>query len=181
MRFGTGIRILKQDPWEMLISFILSQRKSIPAIRQCVETLAARYGHRIETPYETVYSFPSAKELTSADENALRECKLGYRAPYIADVVTSGRAGELAGMAELDDTALLEALQSFKGVGIKVANCVALFAYGRIRLVPVDTWIQKVIAARDDRMFRENPEVAGIVQQYVFYYALKNKEAATKV
>ena len=82
---GAGIRVLRQDSWEMLISFIISQRKSIPAIRKCIESMAASFGHAIETEFETVYSFPTAEALAAATDRSLHDCGLGYRLPYIQD------------------------------------------------------------------------------------------------
>lgn len=176
LRYGKGLRILRQDPWETLVTFIISQRKSIPAIRQCVELLSQRYGHPITTEFETVFSFPTLKELKSASEADLLECKTGYRAPYIAAVTSTLEGMDLREADTLSNQDLLTWLTSLKGVGIKVANCVALFAYGRVDLCPVDTWIQKVIHKYGDAMFREHPEYAGILQQYIFYYVLHCKE-----
>ncbi len=174
MLCGQGLRILRQDPWEMLITFILSQRKNIPAISKSVEMLAERYGHCIETEYETLYSFPSLQELSSASVDELKECSLGYRAQYVFDAIQQVRTGNLNldALFGFDDEKLLAELQKVHGVGKKVANCIALFAYGRMACVPIDVWISRAI--EDDckgespfPLFREN---AGIIQQYVFYY-----------
>lgn len=173
--FGRGIRILRQDAWEMLISFIISQRKSIPSIKNSVEMLSAAYGDKIDTPYETIFTFPNVGELQSATEQALKECKLGYRVPYIIDAVAKASSHEidLAAISSLSDDALIDALKTVKGVGDKVANCISLFAYGRIASAPVDTWIRQVI---DSEYGGVNPfpgygDVAGIMQQYAFFYA----------
>lgn len=90
---GAGIRILRQDAWETLVTFILSQRKRIPAIKSCVERLSARFGERVETARETLYAFPSAAALAAAGEPELDECGLGYRTPFVraaAEAVASG-------------------------------------------------------------------------------------------
>ena len=174
MECGRGIRILRQDPWEMLVTFIISQRKSIPAISRSVEALAEKYGHPIKTDYETLYSFPSPREMACASENELKECSLGYRAPYIYDAVqkvSSGRL-DLYAIAGFDDAALLQELQTVHGVGKKVANCVSLFGYGRMARVPVDVWIKRAI---EEDCCGEDPfplfeDSAGIIQQYIFYY-----------
>ena len=102
---GKGIRILKQDPFECMITFIISQRKSIPSIKSCVEAIAKKYGAPMETKFETVYRFPTPEELSIATENELRELKTGYRAPYIIDAVRRVNSGELDLMkiAELND------------------------------------------------------------------------------
>lgn len=174
---GCGVRILRQDPWETLVTFILSQRKSIPAIRQAVELLCERYGEPIAAGGPRAFPTPAA--LAAADEAGLAACKPGYRAPYIraaAERVSSGGA-DLAGLASLPDETLLSALKGFYGVGEKVARCTALFAYGRLGLAPVDTWIQKVIAraygGRDP--FLQYGPAAGVLQQYAFYYAQNHK------
>ena len=214
---GAGIRILKQDPWEMLISFIISQRKSIPAIKSSIEMICARFGRKIVGDTsdikstddsedmgssgldEVLYAFPTAREIagkvlpesedgnlpreelfTALFESELKDCKLGYRLRYICDAVCRAIYGEidLAGLCDFASEALLERLKEVNGVGDKVANCIALFSYGRCELAPVDTWIRKVI---DSEYGGVNPfpgygDVAGIMQQYIFYYALTHKQ-----
>ncbi len=174
MDHSRGLRILRQDAWETLITFIISQRKNIPAISKAVETLAARYGHRIDTGRELLFSFPTPEELSRADEEDLRSCGLGYRAPYVADAVSRVAEGstDLSAISKMSDEDLLTELQKVRGVGKKVANCVALFAYGRTGCVPVDVWISRAIEedCNGQSPFPEFGENAGIIQQYVFYY-----------
>lgn len=177
---GAGIRILRQDAWEMLVTFIISQRKNIPAIQACVETLCTRYGAPLLQPGGNVlYAFPTAQALAAAGEQALRDCALGYRAPYVLAAAQAVAAGalDLAALETLPDARLLEALMQQHGVGIKVANCVALFAYGRMECAPVDVWIQRVI---DQHYAGQNPFPAygnaGILQQWMFYFARSEKE-----
>jgi N-glycosylase/DNA lyase len=179
---GTGIRILVQDRWETLISFIISQRKSIPSIKDSIEELSKRFGHSITTPYETVYTFPTPEDMlfdgvTSAD---LRNCKVGYRADYILSALSYVHNGEfrLDSMSELNDEDLFNRLLEIRGVGNKVASCVCLFSYHRTSFAPIDTWIQKVI---DVHYHGVNPlnsfgNNAGIMQQYIFYYTQKHKD-----
>ncbi len=174
MLFGRGLRILRQDPWETLITFILSQRKNIPAISMAVEQLAAAYGHEIVTGCGTFHSFPSPSELAEADEEGLRACALGYRAPYVRDAVSRVLEGEidLNALSSCSDEDLLRELQKIYGVGRKVADCVALFAYGRTGCVPVDVWIARAIEqdCAGESPFELYGENAGIMQQYVYYY-----------
>ena len=177
---GAGIRILRQEPWEMMVTFIISQRKSIPAIRHCIELLAARFGEKIDTGNEILYGFPSAEALTHASLEALQQCGLGYRIPYIADAAQQVCDGTLDPLAlySYDDDSLLAALKSLHGIGKKVASCISLFAYGRTCLAPVDTWIRRII---DEKYCGSNPfpqygDMAGIMQQYLFYYAQMHKE-----
>lgn len=178
-RTGAGIRILRQDPWEMLVTFIISQRKSIPAIRSVVELLSERYGTRIQTPAETLYTFPSARQMQDVRLEDYAACKAGYRAPYLCDAVRRVLRGDLdlEGIAALPDGELIAALESVRGVGVKVAGCVALFAYGRTACAPVDTWIRKIIRQRyqGQNPFDRYGDSAGIMQQYFFYYAQTHK------
>lgn len=174
MLYGRGLRILRQDPWEMLITFIISQRKNIPAISKSIEMLSSKFGHCIKTEYETLYSFPSPLEMSCATDEKLAECDLGYRTPYILDAIQRVLTGslDLEALLDCNDEQLLETLQEVHGVGKKVANCVALFAYGRTACVPIDIWISRAIENDCEgkspfNLFGKN---AGIIQQYVFYY-----------
>lgn len=171
---SVGIRILQQDKWEMLISYIISQRKSIPAIRSSIEKLCERFGNSIDTIHGKVYLFPTAKQLVEADRNVLAECGLGYRLDYITEAAKkiNNNPMFLENALNLNDQQLFDELVSFKGVGTKVANCVMLFGYHRTGRAPVDVWIQRVI---DEHYSGVNPfdsygDVAGIMQQYVFFY-----------
>ena len=179
-RGGKGIRVLRQDPWETLITFIISQRKSIPAIKTSVEMLAARFGEMKSTSYETLYTFPSASQLEKASDQDLADCKLGYRVSYITDAVAKVRSGnvDLAALSGLSDTEVFNALKTVRGVGDKVAACVCLFSYGRTGVAPVDTWIHKIIAREYGGVdpFPSYGESAGIMQQYAFYHAISHKE-----
>ncbi len=176
---GRGIRILRQDPWETLVTFIISQRRSIPAIRTCVEKLCAALGPEIVTERETLHRFPSPEAVMEADPEVLASCGVGYRLPYIRDAaerVVSG-ALDLWDLAELPDEALLAELLRVKGVGVKVAGCVALFGYGRMACAPVDVWIARAIHEFFDGKdpFESQGELAGLLQQYMFYYAQQRK------
>lgn len=179
---GRGLRILKQDPWEMLITFIISQRKNIPSIAKAVEMLALKYGSRIDTEYETLYSFPSPQEMACVSLDELKECGLGYRSQYIFDAIHQVLSGDinLDAISAFNDEQLLEKLQTIRGVGKKVANCVALFAYGRTACVPIDVWIARAIendcgGESPFGLFQDN---AGIIQQYVFYYEKHHQSVA---
>ncbi|MDE6905930.1 MAG: DNA-3-methyladenine glycosylase 2 family protein [Lachnospiraceae bacterium] len=171
---GTGIRVLRQNTWEMLITFIISQRKNIPAISKAVETLSKHYGKKMETRYETLYTFPTPEELRHATAEELKACGLGYRTPYVMDAAQKVSAGclDLKAIAAYEDQELFEALQEVHGVGKKVANCICLFGYGRTSRVPVDVWIARAIQTECDgeNIFEDFGEYAGIIQQYIFYY-----------
>ena len=175
MEYGRGIRVLWQDEWEMLVSFIISQRKSIPAIRRAVELLSERFGERLGSDSEgPVYAFPTAEALCCAGEQALQECGLGYRTRYVLHAAQQAAEGtlDLKKLASLPDEALFARLMELDGVGKKVANCVCLFGYGRVGRVPVDVWIERLIRdefAGQDPFPQFGPE-AGVVQQYLFFY-----------
>lgn len=158
----------------MLVTFIISQRKNIPAISKSVDHIAERYGRPIVTEFETVHAFPTPEELSAASEEDLRGCSLGYRAPYVADAVRLVLSGELdlEAVAKLGDEELFEELKKVHGVGKKVANCICLFAYGRTGLVPVDVWIARAIEQECEGVdpFAAFGDDAGIIQQYVFFY-----------
>lgn len=179
-RGGRGIRVLRQDPWETLVTFIISQRKSIPAIKASVELLARRFGEIITTLYETLYTFPSASQLEKASDQNLADCKLGYRLSYVKDAIAKVLSGslDLLALSGLPDADIFNALKTVRGVGDKVASCVCLFSYGRTGVAPVDTWIHKIIAREYGGVdpFPAYGEVAGILQQYAFYDAISHKE-----
>lgn len=173
---GTGIRILNQDPFEMLISFIISQRKSIPAIRKSVEKICSIYGEPIDTDYGTLHLFPNPTDIIKKGPEGLLECSLGYRLSYIEKAVyeCADKTIDLDGMKKLNDDELLGELMKIYGVGKKVASCVALFAYGRGGIAPVDTWISKVIENYYGGIdpFPGYGQNSGICQQYAFYEAI---------
>ncbi len=170
--FGSGIRILRQEPFETLISFIISQRKNIPAIQSSVEKLCRICGDRIK---DDEFAFPSPEAIASLSERELTECSLGYRAPYVREAARRISMGEknLEALGSLSDEELFDELVSFYGVGKKVANCVMLFAYHRIGAFPVDVWIKRIEDEHYNGHFpvEKYPGFAGIMQQYMFFYA----------
>lgn len=173
--YGQGIRILRQEPFETLISFIISQRKSIPAIKTSVEKLCRMCGRRIEGD---IYAFPTPEAIASLSEKELADCSLGYRAPYVREAALQVRHGDKdpEAMFLLSDDVLYEELVSFHGVGKKVANCVMLFAYHRIGAFPEDVWIKRIEDEHYGGRFpvEQYPGFAGIMQQYLFFYSREN-------
>lgn len=172
--FGYGIRILRQDPWEMLITYIISQRRSIPSIKTCVERLCKSYGKKLSGGY---YSFPSPKELSKATMDELLAAGLGYRAEYVYLATKAVASGEfrLEDLHNLNYEELVESLKSLRGVGDKVANCVALFGYHRIEAFPIDVWIARTVDQHYGGHFplEKYEGFAGVMQQYMFYFARK--------
>ena len=147
LEFGQGIRILHQDPWEMLITFLISQRKSIPAIRTAVERLARCCGEPLSAEGDEVFLFPTPQQLCGLSGAQLMGCGLGYRTRYIQNAAAQASSGtlDLGALAALPDDALFSRLLELDGVGKKVANCVCLFGYGRTAMAPIDVWIQRLI------------------------------------
>jgi len=174
--FGYGIRILKQDPWEMLITYIISQRRSIPSIKTCVERICKGWGKKI--PHCAYYSFPTPKQLSKASMEDLLECGLGYRAEYVYLATQKVASGELQldELKKLSYYELVDTLMQQKGVGIKVANCVALFGYHKIEAFPVDVWISRIEQMHYCGHFpvEKYEGFAGVLQQYMFYFIRKN-------
>lgn len=169
--YAKGLRILRQDPFEALIAFILSQRKSIPAIADCINRLSAHFGTPIE---EGVYSFPSPDALAHAQDEALAACGLGYRVPYVKNTarMIADKVVDFESFGKMDDQALHQALLGFPGVGNKVASCVALFGFHRLAAFPVDVWIQKVLDREYPQGFPHHlhQQHGGVLQQYMFCY-----------
>jgi N-glycosylase/DNA lyase len=181
-----GLRLLRQDPWECLASFLLSSTKQIRQIRQIIETLCQRYGARLPGPSDrpVVHAFPIAEALAAASEAELRACKMGFRAPSlraVAQAVDSGRL-DLAELGHLPTAAARARLMEWPGVGEKIANCVLLFGYGAAEAFPVDVWVRRAlqrlyfprrrVTAARLRQFAAThfgPH-AGYAQQYLFHY-----------
>ena len=169
-REARGIRILRQDPWEMLISFIISQRKNIPAIKSCIEKLCERFG--------TEGAFPTARQLAAVSHEELEACSLGYRTDYVLEAARAAASGELDlhAMRSLSDGELLARLLRIRGVGVKVANCVMLFGYHRIAAFPIDIWISRIIKEHYGGAFplERYEGYAGVIQQYMFYHVRRS-------
>ena len=173
VNFGKGIRILRQEPFEVLISFIISQRKNIPAIRSSVEKICERFGRQVGE----VYLFPRMEDMNDLTTEDLEGLGLSYRKEFIIDALASVADGYLESLGNLPDEELVESLKTIRGVGDKVANCVALFAYHRVNRAPVDVWIKRAID--DDfggkNIFNQFGTNAGILQQYIFYHKRNKK------
>lgn len=186
---GTGIRILKQDLWETVVSFIISQNNNIPRIKGCIEKLSNLYGGKIElagtekniaagqAELDRVglvpFGIPSSKTLAGLKEEDLAPVRLGYRARYL---IETARSVEENGLPKN-----MEELSALCGVGPKVANCIGLFGLGKMDSFPIDVWVRRVMARmygfREDDLqgmqnFAEDKfgALGGFAQQYLFYY-----------
>ena len=142
-----GLRIVRQEPWECLISFICATYKSIAAIQQMLNKISIKFGEKRVFEGLDLYIFPSAKTLAFASENGLLECGLGYRAKYV-QATAKKICEEKFDLKSLKSMPYLEArkkLVEFPGVGLKVADCVLLFSLEKMEALPVDVWIRRVI------------------------------------
>lgn len=188
VKYGWGIRILNQDPWETLISFIISANNGIKRIKSIIERLSYRFGEKIIWQDHEYYMFPSIEALASATEENLRECGCGYRAPFIQKTVQLVQEGliNLNTLRHMDYLKAKEQLLKFPGVGPKVADCILLFSLGKSEAFPVDVWIERIVETlyydevkvfKDIRQFAADKfgPLAGYAQQYLFYYAREKK------
>jgi N-glycosylase/DNA lyase len=184
--FCQGLRIIRQPKWECLATFICSSMKQVAHIRQISGALRRRFGTAKQIRDREIFTFPTPKRLARTSQRELRACALGYRAGNLlmtAQRVASGEAN-LEYWNKLSDSELRERLCDLPGVGVKIANCVMLFAYERIRAFPIDVWIERVIR---EQYFASKSTVSaktlaeftatyfgahgGYAQQYLFHYA----------
>ncbi|MEA4816496.1 MAG: DNA glycosylase [Lachnospiraceae bacterium] len=191
--FAPGIRILNQDIFECIISFIISQNNRIPMIKKVIENISKKYGSYItSSDGRDIYSFPSADALANASEEDLMECKAGFRAKYIIDAVRLIQSGriDINSLNCMETSKARETLMSVKGIGPKVADCILLFSCGKKEVFPTDVWVKRVMS----HLYFEDEAVsineihslaksnfgafAGFAQQYLFYYAREFKIGA---
>lgn len=179
MEYGDGIRILRQEPWEAVCSFIVSQNNNIPRIKKIIAAMSREWGKPIFFGGEVHYSFPTAEALVNAGEKAIFDIKTGFRAKYIYDAAYKAASGELdfAAITAASPDKAAEMLCSVKGVGPKVAACAMLFGFDKTEAFPIDVWIKRVLA----KYYPAGLDIsalgkyAGIAQQYLFYYERYNK------
>lgn len=170
-RYGGGLRILRQELWETLVTFVISQNNNIPRIRNAVEALCEGWGERrTDSTGEPYYTFPTKAQLARADLPALRAAGLGYRDKYLYAIAHSDFDPEAVRSLPLDEAHA--ALTALPGVGPKVAACVRLFGLHDLAAFPVDTWIRKMVARHYDGCFplARYEGFAGVMQQYIFFY-----------
>jgi N-glycosylase/DNA lyase len=194
--FCRGLRIICQPRWECLATFICSSMKQVAHIRQISRALRERFGEARKIDNHRVFTFPTAQRIARTSEKELRQCALGYRAKNLLATARQVAKGEvdLEKMSILSDVDLREALCALPGVGAKVANCVMLFAYERLRAFPIDVWIERTlrekyfarkrkVTAKGLREFAATyfGEHGGYAQQYLFHHARMNKQAGGNV
>jgi N-glycosylase/DNA lyase len=181
-----GLRIIRQPAWECLATFITSSMKQVTHIAQISHTLRRKYGEPLTIAGETLHAYPTPERLAAAGEAELRACALGYRARNLwktAQMITEG-AVDLEAIRALDDETARAELLKLAGVGVKVANCVLLFAYERLRAFPIDVWIERAlrglyfagkrrVTAKRLKQFSDTyfGPYGGYAQQYLFHHA----------
>lgn len=168
-----GIRILNQDSWEALCSFVISQQNNIKRIKGIIERLCEKYGQEVKKGF---YSFPSAERLSKLSVEDFEELGTGYRAKYLEKLAKGVASGEID-LEKIKNLPLDEArkeLLNIYGVGIKVANCALLFGFGFYDAFPVDVWMKRVMEYYPDGLPKCFDGIGGIAQQYLFHWARNN-------
>lgn len=183
--FGWGIRILQQDGWEMLVSFIISSNNRIPMIQKAIENLSRKYGKFIgEYEGKEYYAFPTPEELNKASQEEIRACQTGFRDKYIkstTECVIKNKEN-ISAYTNLSTEECIKELTKFNGVGPKVGDCIALFGMQKYDTFPVDVWVKRVMQEFYVEEDMSLPKIrkyaidkfgdlAGFAQQYLFYYA----------
>lgn len=188
IREKSGIRILRQEFTETLLSFIISQNKQIPHIKKIIEDISRKYGRLVGIiNNEEYFSFPNLDVLSNITEEEFRSLKTGFRAPYLCNAIRHLQEwSEDGGMQNLSYEEAKEKLMTIKGVGDKVANCVLLFGLGYTAAFPVDVWIKRIMEQlyfkkdtpknKIEEFAKEHfGEYGGYAQQYLFYFARDSK------
>jgi N-glycosylase/DNA lyase len=202
IEFGYGVRVLNQDPFEMLLSFIISARNNIPSIKKTVNKISMKWGKEIEYNGNIYYTFPKILDIKDAKLEEIQETGASFRSKYLVDTIQNvysainrnsktNDAEELSKydldyIKSLNDDECHAALQEFKGVGSKVAECIMLFSMEKTSAFPVDVWVKRAMihfygaeeaSLNKIRIFGRNKfgNLAGFAQQYLFYYARENK------
>ena len=178
-----GMRILNQELWETVASFILSQNNNVSRIRGIIRRLSERFGEHLTLAGYVDYSFPSPDALATATDEALLACGTGYRANYLRDAAQAVVSGELSltAMKQMSYPEAKQALMRRNGIGEKVADCICLFSLGHLAALPIDVWIKRIFETlylrrrathREIREFAHNyfGDSVGYAQQYLFHY-----------
>lgn len=188
IKFGEGIRILNQDEWETMISFMISANNRIPMIKKVIENLSSCYGDFIGSYRgRDYYSFPTAEQLSIVPVEKIQECKAGFRSPRLKEAALRflNEKEIIYNLKNKSYDEGLDYLKSYAGIGDKVANCILLFSMKQFDTFPVDVWVRRVMQElyvdkstkdADIRKFAENKfgNFSGYAQQYLFYFAREN-------
>ena len=177
VKLAGGVRILRQDIWEMIVSFLISQQNNIVRIRRCIENICEAYGNPVKNGRGEVYfTFPEPEALAGLEEDALKACNLGYRSKYVVRAARSVAEGrfDLEQLGTLPYEKAKEDLLKLFGVGVKVADCICLFGLHHLEAFPVDTHISQALKKYygDGFPMEKYRGIQGVIQQYIFYYEL---------
>lgn len=197
VKFGEGIRILKQEPFELIISFIISANNRIPMIKRAIENISRNWGEILEFKGKTYYTFPKLDKLKEVTLEEIESCGTGFRAKYIKDTILKiynssektqisyDEKYDISWIKDQDDQICHKELQKFMGIGPKVADCIMLFSMQKYSAFPVDVWVKRAMnhfyLAPDVSLKRirdfgidKFKKLSGFAQQYLFYYAREN-------
>ncbi len=177
IEFNKGYKIIHQDPYMTLIEYIISQNNKVERISKSLDLLSSKYGEKILFNGEYYYLFPSIDKLKELTIEDFRDCKVGFRDKYLYEIVHSDI--DLDSINNMDSMSALKYLESYKGIGPKVASCILLFAYQRLDVYPIDTWVKKYMKNNNEKNIREfttkmYKEYSGLVIQYIFNYNRNN-------
>lgn len=186
INFGYGLRILNQDPFEMILSFIISSNNRIPMIKKAIFNISEKYGDPISYKGKIYYKFPSLDRLSTVTQEELRECSVGFRDKYLYNTIKLlSEENDIKYIMNLDDDLCHKELQKFNGVGVKVADCIMLFSMKKYSAFPVDVWVKRAMmkfyvapdtTLKGIRDFGRDlfKDLSGLAQQYLFYYVREN-------
>lgn len=184
IKFGEGIRLLRQDEWEILISFIISSNNRIPMIKKAIDLISERWGKPISYNGRIYHAFPSPEELSIASIEDLERCSTGFRAKYIKNTteLVISKYTDLYSLKNIGYAKARDELMKLPGVGPKVSDCILLFSMGYYEAFPVDVWIKRImqyfylapdVSLKKIEEYAQDrfKELAGFAQEYLFYYA----------
>lgn len=186
INFGYGLRILNQDPFEVILSFIISSNNRIPMIKKAILNMSERYGEPIFYKDKIYYKFPNLVNLSSLSQEKFRECSVGFRDKYLYNTVNLlNENNDIDYIMNLDDDMCHKELQKFSGVGSKVSDCIMLFSMKKYSAFPVDVWVKRAMmkfyvapdtSLKGIRDFGRGlfKNFSGLAQQYLFYYVREN-------
>lgn len=181
INFSKGLMMIKQDPFETIMEYIISANNSVPSIASALNNIALKYGKKVMFNDKEYYLFPQYKDLKDVKENDLRECKVGFRDKYLKAMIDKLNNNELDldSFYNMDTKEALNKLMENIGIGPKVASCILLFAYQKYDVFPVDTWVKKVMKTKYNIEGEKNirafasityGKYSGIAIQYLFNY-----------
>ncbi|MBQ9071717.1 MAG: 8-oxoguanine DNA glycosylase [Bacilli bacterium] len=184
--FSKGLKMIHQEPFETLIAYIISQNNRVPSIANALNLLSLNYGEKVIFKDKEYYLFPSLEKLSKLSIEDFRNCKVGFRDKYLYEIIESinNKKLELDKIYDMNGEEALKYLIEFKGIGMKVASCILLFAYQKFDVYPVDTWVKKFMkedynieGEQNIRKFTNDTykEYSGLAIQYMFNYKRNKK------